>query len=281
MKNAILSSFLLITAYCFAGEDESEGKSLSFVHLLSDKADASVPAGKCLITGTVYYEEQMDPYTYINKPCDSIVSAFYRVGEGKQMRVKRDGSFSVTVDTLEKYMSFIDSDPETDLYELIYLEHYPFKSGHRIEIAVYLPLKVRQMVIEVDKPVIYAYSEQELDFKLKLHAKGELSFTYPPLPENNTWQMKIDASGLMRDLEGNGYPYLFWESRQQTQSFASAECSSDEIVSRADLLAYLESSLGKLGLNQAEKTDFITYWCPQMLNYNFVRVQFYLDDNVP
>lgn len=278
MKNAILSAFILLTACCFAGEDESEGKSLSFVHVLSDKEDASVPAGKCIVTGIVYYEEQLDPYTYINKPCDSLVSAFYRVGEGKHGRVKRDGSFRVTVDTLEKYMSFTDSDPETDLYEIIYLEHYPFKSGHRVEIAVYLPLKVRQMLIEVDKPVIYAYSDRELDFSLKLKPKGELTFTYPPLPENDTWSMHLDGSGNMTDSQGRSYPYLFWESQQLPQSFASEDLSSDEIIPGSGLLAYLEKSLSGLGFNQQEKTDFITYWCPKMLNHNFVRVQFYLDE---
>ena len=153
MKKHSLIILLFLAGSVFAGDLEGI-KVLSFVHVVSDKEDASVPAGKCVITGVVYYEEMAGPDLYVNKHCDSIVSAVCRVGEGQQQRVSGDGSFRVTVDTLEKYMSFMGSGPAADLFETIYLEHYAFKSGHRIELAVYLPLKARQMMIEVDNPVI-------------------------------------------------------------------------------------------------------------------------------
>ncbi len=278
MKNHILVVFVFLAGKFFAADMK---ESLSFVHVVSDQPDASVPKGKCLITGIVYYEEQSGQYNFLNKACDSLVSAFYSAGKGKQEKVDGKGAFRILVDTSERYLTFEASMPgqvASEIFETIYLEHYPFGSGHRIELAVYLPLKSRHMMIEVDKPVIYAYADRELDFSLALKAKGDLHFSYPPLPENKTWNMHLEPSGRMSDPSGKSYPYLFWEAEQQAQSFSAADLSSDEILAQSELLPYLETSLTALGLNQQEKTDFITYWCPKMLSHPFVRVQFYVDE---
>jgi hypothetical protein len=279
MKNAALI-FCLLQVFIFRAMDKGEESRLEepLVKVLSDTIDASVPAGKTLIVGKVYFDAQMDPYTYEYRLCDSSHSAFYKVGEGKKRRVDRNGSFSVMIDASEKYLTFTYKGAEADLFETIYLENYPFQGGHRLEIEVQLPLKSHRMDIIVDKPVIYAYSPVALDFQLKLKPKGDLAFTYPVLGKEMSWNMQLDAAGRMQDVSGAEYPYLFWEARQKAETFQTAACSSNEIVLRDHLLSYLELSLTSLGLNAREKTDFITYWCPKLMNEPLVQVQFFVDE---
>lgn len=279
MKNAVLISCLLqVFIFRAMGKGEETKLAEPFVRVLSDKEDASVPRGKTLVTGKVYFEAQTDPYTYEYKLCDSVYPALYRVGEGKPYRIERNGSFSVMISASEKYLAFTGNDPGSDLFETVYLENYTFQGGHRLEIEVYLPLKSHGVEINVDKPVIYAYSPVALDFKLKLKPKGELTFSYPVLGKDMSWNMHLDASGGMQDAAGGQYPYLFWEARQKAEHFHAAVFGSNEIVLRDHLLSYLEISLFSLGMNAREKTDFITYWCPRLMNEPLVQVQFFVDE---
>ncbi|MCE3297016.1 MAG: hypothetical protein K0R65_2730 [Crocinitomicaceae bacterium] len=278
MKHILILAFLLFAGQSYAGDFEGL-KSLSFVHVISDVVDKSVPKGKCLITGIVYYEEQMDPYSYVSRPCDSLVSAFYKVGEGEQLKVKKNGSFSVTVDTVQKYMSFMAAGSQAELFETIYLEHYPFKSGHRIELAVYLPLKARQMMIEVDKPVIYAYSDKALDVNFMLKVNGKLTFTYPQIPENG-WEVTTQQNGMLKDKKGNLYPYLFWEGEMNKLDFKiNAKSLKGNFVFKDSVVPFLERSLTELGFNDREKADFITFWAPRMIRHEQLFVQFLVDQD--
>ena len=165
------------------------------------------------------------------------------------------------------------------MLEEIYFENYNFKSQHKIEIAIYLPLKNRKYEIMVDKPVIYAYSETEIDFSIILKPKGELTFTYPAISENNSWKMKTGKNGNLLSEKAIEFPYLFWEAKQNQLSLELHKTSSNEIIAGKDLVSYFEIELEKLGFNAKEKTDFITYWCPKFYDSKMVQVQFFVDDN--
>ena len=69
---------------------------------------------------------------------------------------------------------------------------------------------------------------------------------------------KINGDILIKDKI---YPYLFWEA----ESYAPQETNEGFIVSEENAEKFLEEKLEILGLNEKEKTDFITYWLPVLL----------------
>ncbi|MNY10150.1 hypothetical protein D3C86_1431080 [compost metagenome] len=124
--------------------------------------------------------------------------------------------------------------------------------------------------IEVDKPVIYLQSPVELDFALRVDPASAFRFTYPPYKD--AWKGTLYPSGEIR-IEGEKYPYLFWDSKQE---FKLEKHSNGYRVEKKELIPFLEKQLSDAGLTAAEKTDFITYWGPRMSAYDAVFIQFYL-----
>lgn len=249
------------------------------VLLVKDSLNTDIPRGKTKITANFFYQVQISPYEFEYRKCNQKEPALYLLNGKKASKTNDSGSFSELVDTNLLYIQF-QKDLSTDSpFEIIYFENYKLKSQHEIELAIYIPLKISQQMIFVDKPVIYLYNEQEINFTLNLETKGDLSFTYPQLPKNNTWKMKTLKNGNLLSESGKEYPYLFWEAKQNLNSFKQTTANSQEIILGVNLVSYFESELSKLGLNYKEKTDFITYWCPKFNSSENVLVQFYLDEN--
>ena len=115
--------------------------------------------------------------------------------------------------------------------------------------------------IMVYKPVIYLYPEESMDISVQLNIK-ESKFTtiYPKFNEKNTWNIRAKPNGdiLIKDKT---YPYLFWEA----ESYISQETNEGFIVNQENAEKFLEGKLDILGLNEKEKTDFITFWLPILL----------------
>ena len=57
------------------------------------------------------------------------------------------------------------------------------------------------------------------------------------------------------------YPYLFWEAL----SYNPQETNEGFLVTEENAEQFLEEKLTILGLNEKEKTDFITFWLPILL----------------
>jgi hypothetical protein len=113
----------------------------------------------------------------------------------------------------------------------------------------------------VRKPVIYLYPKETMDISVQLNIKNSKFTTiYPKFNGKNTWNVKANPNGdiLIKDKT---YPYLFWEA----QSYAPQEINEGFIVSEENAEKFLEEKLEILGLNEKEKTDFITYWLPVLL----------------
>ena len=113
----------------------------------------------------------------------------------------------------------------------------------------------------VAKPVIYLYPEETMDISVQLKIKNSKFTTiYPKFNKKNTWNVKAKPNGdiLIKDKT---YPYLFWEA----DSYAPQETNEGFIVSEENAEKFLEEKLDILGLNEKEKTDFITYWLPVLL----------------
>lgn len=112
---------------------------------------------------------------------------------------------------------------------------------------------------ETAKPVIYLYPEQETKVNVQLTFNGTLTSTYPTLPPEG-WSVTAQPDGTLTDEEGRSYRYLFWEG------VANVDWKQDSgfLVKTEDAREFLEESLTKLGLNELEQNDFITYWLPKL-----------------
>ena len=62
-------------------------------------------------------------------------------------------------------------------------------------------------------------------------------------------------------IKDRKYPYLFWEGK----SYNQPDTNEGFVVKDEDAEKFLEEKLEILGLNDKEKTDFITYWLPVLL----------------
>lgn len=125
--------------------------------------------------------------------------------------------------------------------------------------------------IQLLKPVIYLYSDQELNVSLDLKVNGELTFTYPEY--NNGWQVQLDSSGITH--QGKSYPYLFWEGEKSIPRITT----EGFCVEGKDIVDFLEKKLTEMNFNATEKTDFITFWAPRMQESKFLNIHFVTDED--
>ncbi len=120
----------------------------------------------------------------------------------------------------------------------------------------------------VRKPVIYLYPEKEMNVNVNVSFDGAFTFTYPEY--NNGWAVTVKTDGTLvsRNTE---YPYLFWEGKVEDYKPVFDE---GFLVSKKDTVSFLEEKLNLLGLNERERTDFITYWAPQLIKNDFNIIKF-------
>ncbi len=121
------------------------------------------------------------------------------------------------------------------------------------------------------KPVIYLYpTEDNTEVTVTLDYNGELDTLIPNYNLINGWQVTADTDGQIR-MGDETYDYLFWEGYPHHKyDFFSGFC-----VKGSDTEAFLNDKLTELGLNDAEKAEFIEFWLPRMENnpYNVISFQ--------
>ena len=111
------------------------------------------------------------------------------------------------------------------------------------------------------KPVIYLYPKETMDISVQLNIKySKFTTIYPKFNGKNSWNVKAKPNGDIL-INDKTYPYLFWEA----ESYAPYDTNEGFIVSEKNAEKFLEEKLEILGLNEKEKTDFITYWLPVLL----------------
>jgi hypothetical protein len=111
------------------------------------------------------------------------------------------------------------------------------------------------------KPVIYLYPKETMDISVQLNLKNSKFTTiYPKFNDDNTWNVRAKPNGDIL-MNGKTYPYLFWEA----ESYNSQNTNEGFVVSEENAEEFLEEKLNILGLNEKEKTDFITFWLPVLL----------------
>lgn len=154
----------------------------------------------------------------------------------------------------------------------IFTDSITLKPGYTTLIALYFKSSVYP--VTVDKPVIYLYSEKNLQANIFVEPKNKLSFSYPAY--ENGWKVDLKP-GQLPSVNGKKYPYLFWESVMELNS-QEINLNEGYVVKRDSLLHFLEAQLEMMGFNETEKTDFITYWGPKMIQHPSCYIHFLFND---
>ncbi|MGV3630638.1 MAG: hypothetical protein ACO1O6_05515 [Bacteroidota bacterium] len=260
-----MKKLLMILALGFLSDSAlaERGKPVMGYEVVSDEFDASIPEGSYVLTGQVFEVPSMKKLKNISS----------RAGDAKEV-LSASGAFTLTVPLQQEYVAFRKKN-----YQVSYFESYELKDRHRIQVKVFMAKQGKEPEIREEKPVIYAYSENPVNFDLVLKAKGKLVFTYPLPGAGNTWHMSLDHA-LLKDSRGNCYPYLFWEA-VHSPDFAFEQVNgkiSGKILAKEETAAYLDSVLSHMNFNAREKTDFITYWGPRLTENKYNLVQFVVQD---
>lgn len=266
MKNFAL--FLIIFHSINAFSEINIPYNLSY-EIVSDKYDAKIPNGKYLIEGTIY------DYKYNeNQLRDKLSKVIVSAGE-KTMRSDSKGYFRMTNQLQDSVLKFVLMD-----YKTSYFESYSLKNKHRIKLRIFMKSQIDESEFMIKKPVIYCYSDEKISFDFQLIPEGELTFAYPTLNDNRSWSMKLENNVLSNEISKQSYPYLFWESKQQNVGFEIDNINQNKkeifgaIIAKENIVSFLDSTLTTLGFNFKEKTDFITFWAPQMQKENYYLIQF-------
>jgi hypothetical protein len=250
-----LSAFLIIFSVAFWASDKTQLTKM--YEIISDTVDANVPAGKCLITGVITYNEE------------SINEANIFSESAKLVNSDKLGRFRILVDTADTYLVI-----EKKNIPSAYVEYYKFQSQHHIDLKVFIPEP--SSIIMVDKPVIYAYGNEGQIFDLNVQPKGKFTFTYPEIGKNNNWSASINSGGI--SVGNKIFPYLFYESQMADLNFISDKQNlAGSVIGKQEVVHFLEQTLTALNFNIQEQTDFITYWAPKMITHERVFIQFWID----
>ena len=117
------------------------------------------------------------------------------------------------------------------------------------------------------KPIIYLYPENDMNVKVKLLNSEYLTTTYPKY--NSYWDVYAYKDGTLIDNKTNRKLYgLYWEGN----NYYSKVEDNGFVVSKDDLIPFLEEKLSILGLNEREADEFIIYWLPilEKNKYNYI-----------
>lgn len=116
-----------------------------------------------------------------------------------------------------------------------------------------------------EKPIIYLYPQEDIEFTVKLGYPEKLSCSYPTYIDG--WNVLAKPYGTLIDTKTKRE--LYWEGINSIQP------SDNEgfVIKGKDTIAFLEEKLEILGLNARESQEFIIYWLPKMQDnkYNYIR----------
>jgi hypothetical protein len=259
MKFVFLFLAICSAGFLFAGDRKSILRQNYLV--VSDEYNSEVPTGKCLVKGQVLGPN----YTADGKQIPLNGATISTLDRKKSCVVDNQGNYKLLLDATDTTVYMFMAG-----YEEIVIWNYNFQSKHVVTINFY---PYFDQIYEVDKPVIYLYSEKELNAEVKFACKGALTFTYPVY--NESWKVQVNSIGIKDAETGKAYPYLFWEAETNELDFNYEEDGISAAIIKTDsVISYLENSLAAMGLNATEQTDFITFWAPRMILHEFVLVQF-------
>jgi hypothetical protein len=257
-----LLSLFFISAVLFASAEEDFRGIVMPYSIQSDSVNPKLKTTEGRITFRISNPE------FLNKHFSPIIKTSVN-GVWKEVKLKSDGTFSYMLEPGTYSFKFYVNNN----YQELTIDTLGLQSQHDVLVNINFEAVYGGMEIMVDKPVIYLSSETPVDFSLNVVPNGKFTFTYPEI--KNGWKGSCDASGRV-SLDGKNYPYLFWES---SQLYVFNPTTNGYHVSKAEVLEFLEEKCNELGFSDNERTDFITYWGPKMMNFDELFVQFHIDED--
>lgn len=248
-------SVALITHVCFSESGKITGIKME-TQVRSNTFHKEIPVNKFAVRG---YIRQM----YGNHPIkDAIVT-------------NSTESLSAVSDSLG-YFQLMFPMTDTAIYcykiglnEIIFKGE--FKSQHLMEVDFYLQDPAVPVICT--KPVVYAYNAAST-FKMTIKPHGGFTFTYPK--SNGDWELKTNHDGSVSDVNTNkNYPYIFWEGEGKDLDIIVERNTVEGFLIKTDTcISFLENTLAKIGFNEKEAADFITWWGPQIVQKDYAFLQF-------
>ena len=105
------------------------------------------------------------------------------------------------------------------------------------------------------KPALYLYPEKPTRLQVVLKPAGKLTVTDPVYDPKTGWEVIAYSDGTIR-LEGEDYPYLFYEAEIEKVKTPQ----KGWVVKKGQLKSLFDIILPRLGLNQNEAQEFKEYW---------------------
>lgn len=129
---------------------------------------------------------------------------------------------------------------------------------------------------DLGKPVVYFFTDKEIDsVKLKLTTDGSIYFSYPEYHDG--WNFSIKPPGVIK-INDKTFPYLFWEAEFRNIS-KQINFNDGFTVETSYLINFFDSLLNALNFPSSMISDFITYWCPKMMQFEVVDIRFLINNN--
>lgn len=222
----------------------NESYRMAHYSLVYDSLDQSIPEDSAVF----YFDlKSLNPYLRDSRliyAVDNGENQFYDYKDGDTLRI-------TTTPGTHSFQFYAGSNYEES--PVISLE---IEAQHRQMYQLFFQQTNIQM--HVRKPVMYFYPEQTIDLKVDVNPVGEFTFTYPPIEKG--WNFSCTPDGLLNDGKTN-YRYLFWESQQPGKE-SLIDRTKGAVVSGNEVVAYLDETMQKFGMNSTERADLITYWGP-------------------
>lgn len=126
------------------------------------------------------------------------------------------------------------------------------------------------------KPIIYIYPKQEQNVKVTLGSSDKLLVSYPVY--NNGWNVLAKPDGTLIDNKTNRELYsLYYEAKNNINFKIENE---GFVISKDEIIPFLEEKLEILGLNPKEQEEFIIYWLPILQKNNYTYIRFATNEEI-
>jgi len=124
-----------------------------------------------------------------------------------------------------------------------------------------------------EKPVIYLYPTHTMDVNVRVSlTDGVLTETIPE--SDGEWTVTAEPDGRLTDkATGKKYDYIYWESSDRTEY----DWSEGFVVAGKDSDDFLKKILPRMGLNEKESSEFISYWLPRLKKNSCNLISFQTD----
>lgn len=225
-----------------------------------EQSIVTIKKEKAIVGNTVYVTGSIQSH----KNGEAIPFAYIKLtsADGKQRGVQSNENGQFEINNLTPGQYTLDVDVNSGHHE-IHQHNIKLKANK----AYSLHIELGEIIMRLEKPLIYIYPEKPESVKVCVNIKGSLTHTYPKYPAQG-WQVLAHPDGTLIDANGQTYYGLFWEGEMHEP----LQAPTGFVVAGKNTAAFLEEKLAYLGLNRREANEFIMHWLPRMENnpYNLI-----------